>query len=251
LKRVRLIFIAVSIMTATAVFAASSTTEARLIATDRIPGAKGVVQVRTDGSTTTLVVELDDMKPALLFGGDYCTYVFWIVAPDGEARNMGEIMLDGEHGKLSTATDLRRFGMLVTAEPHFLPSAPSRFVVLKTRPRDAAFPDIPYRASDTPYNYERDTLRGALSSDGEAITDVHQALSAFRLAQRAHVETLLPEDFLILKQALERTLDLARESAAVAEVRAAARETVRLAVGAERLVRQGDVTRSADAAVFN
>jgi len=111
------------------------------------------------------------------------------------------------------------------------------------------FPAVKYRSTDVNYNYERDTLRGAMPARTDTATDVHQALVAFRLIQRVHAEELLPEEFQIVRAVLEQTLRLAREKAATDEIRASARETVRLAADAQRLVREGGVARQADAVV--
>src|SRR5215813_5625887 len=68
--------------------------------TDRLPEASGTIQLECRGGTTLLDVEVDSMKPASLFGGDYNTHVLWVVPPRGVAENRGEIILDGSRGKV-------------------------------------------------------------------------------------------------------------------------------------------------------
>ena len=104
-----------------------------LRSTDRLPEASGIVRVERKGGTTDVDVEVDAMKPASLFGGDYNTYVLWAVPPRGAAENLGEIPLDGGHGALHVSTAATSFAVLVTAEPHFLVSTPSPFVVLENK----------------------------------------------------------------------------------------------------------------------
>src|SRR5437868_5119188 len=101
--------------------------------TDRLPEASGSARVERKGGTTEIDVELDSMKPASLFGGDYNTYVLWVVPPVGPAENLGEIPLDGSRGVLRASTSATVFAVLVTAEPHYLVSAPSAFVVLENK----------------------------------------------------------------------------------------------------------------------
>src|SRR5947208_12722602 len=60
----------------------------RLRSTDRLPGAGGEVRIERKGGTTEIEVNLDAMKPASLFGGDYNTYVLWAVPPGGPAENL-------------------------------------------------------------------------------------------------------------------------------------------------------------------
>jgi hypothetical protein len=80
---------------------------------------------------------------------------------------------------------------------------------------------------------------------------VHQALAAFRLAQRAHAEEYLGREFDPVREALDRTLRLAREKAAIDVIRESARETVELASAAERLLRESAVARQADTTSLN
>lgn len=67
-------------------------------------------------------------QPATL--GPYMTYVLWAVTIDGRALNLGSIELSGDRGVLKTSAPLSQFALIVTAEPHFAVSAPSRGIVL-------------------------------------------------------------------------------------------------------------------------
>src|SRR6516225_2086999 len=66
-----------------------------LRSTERLPEASGVARVERMGGTTVIEVEVDSMRPASLFGGDYNTFVLWVVPPGGRAENMGEFTLNG------------------------------------------------------------------------------------------------------------------------------------------------------------
>jgi len=243
----RTVLLAILLLCLVAIVAAYAASDLKLVPTDRIPAASGSVRVSGDA----VDVRLDGMKPALLFGGDYNTYILWVVSPDGETRNEGEFVIEGDRSRVLISTTLRTFGILVTAEPHYRVTAPSRFVVLQNEVHGEEFRKISYRTSETPYHYERDTLDDALAAKGKVRTDVHQALAAFRLAQRAHAEKYLGTEFEIIRQALDRTLRLAREKGTAEEIRVAARETVELASAAERLLREGALARQADAASLN
>src|SRR5262245_55726955 len=123
----------------TAVSCVQGTSEKILLrSTDRLPEASGAVKVERKGGTTEVEVELESMKPASLFGGDYNTYVLWVVPPRGPVENLGEIALDGSHARLKASTSSKSFAVLVSAEPHFLVSAPSAFVVLSNEAGERA-----------------------------------------------------------------------------------------------------------------
>ena len=75
-----------------------------LRSTDRLPEASGAARVECKGGTTTIELELDSIRPASLFGGDYNTYVLWVVPPGGRAENLGEIILDGNQAAVQAST---------------------------------------------------------------------------------------------------------------------------------------------------
>jgi hypothetical protein len=207
-----------------------------LRSTDRLPEASGSALVERKGGTTEIEVDVNSMKPAALFGGDYNTYVLWVVPPDGAAINIGEVTLNGSRGKASASTPESEFAILVTAEPHYLVSAPSAFVLLESKP------ELQGRTVRQPliegvYNFNRSSLSDVKAAKGTVDTEVRQAFTAVRLAHRAGAETLVPVEFGEAQRALEQTLALSRDQKDKIEIAAQARETVRLAVAAQHLAR--------------
>jgi hypothetical protein len=205
-----------------------------LRSTERLPGASGTVRVERMGGTTEIEAEIDSMKPASLFGGDYNTYVLWVVPPEGPAENLGEITIEGDQGKLRASTAAASFAVLVTAEPHYLVSAPSGFVVLENKPSGAR-PDVHYAVIQGEYNFERNTLEDVKQASGRVHTEVRQAFTAVRLAQRARAPELATPEFMKAERSLDWTLKLWHQNGDREEIAAQARETVRLAVAAQRL----------------
>lgn len=63
--------------------------------------------------------------------GPYTTYVLWAVTIDGRASNLGAIETKRGRGELETSTRLSQFALIVTAEPHFAVTAPSKTVALR------------------------------------------------------------------------------------------------------------------------
>jgi hypothetical protein len=207
-----------------------------LRSTDRLPEASGAVRVERRGGTTDIDVEIGSMKPASLFGGDYNTYVLWVVPSRGAAENLGEIPLDGDRGRLRASTTATAFAALVTAEPHYLVDTPSPFLILQNE-QDTNAPEIHYAVLEGVYNFERSTLADSKRAKGRVHTDVRQAFTAVRLAQRAGAATVASEEFERSERALDQTFSLWHQHAAHDEIAAQARETVRLAVAAQRLAR--------------
>src|SRR5262245_14083896 len=77
-----------------------SLTAVRFLATERLPGAGGEAKVEYKNGVTEIEIELDRMRPAWSFGGDFNTYVLWAVSPEGHTDNLGEFILNGNRSKL-------------------------------------------------------------------------------------------------------------------------------------------------------
>ncbi|HEY1342264.1 MAG TPA: OmpA family protein [Bryobacteraceae bacterium] len=97
--------------------------------TELMPTARGEAKVESQMGSTKIETSLDHMTPAGQYGPEYMTYVLWGVTPEGRAVNLGEVVLDGDHAKLLSTTDLQTFGLIVTAEPYFAVTQPSDVVV--------------------------------------------------------------------------------------------------------------------------
>jgi hypothetical protein len=208
-----------------------------LRSTYRLPEASGTIMVERMGGTTGIEVKLDSMKPAMLFGGDYNTYVLWLVPPGGAAENRGEITLDGSRASAGAETSHSEFAIIITAEPHFLVSAPSAFVVLENEASNSSR-RIQQPLIEGVYNFDRSSLDQVQKARGKIHTDVKQAFTAVRLADRSNASTLAAEEFAEAQRALQQTIAFWRERRDRSEIAAQARETVRLAVAAQRLAQE-------------
>jgi len=206
----------------------------QLRSTDRLPDAAGDARVERRGGTTEIEIHLDSLKPASLFGGDYNTYVLWIVPPRGPAENAAEVQLDGDRSSVHASTAASTFALLVTAEPHYLVTTPSPFLVLENASQPGTGM-VQYEVAEGVYNFERSTLGDVKTARGKVHTDVRQAYTAVRLAQRAQASRFAPEALEEAQRALDQTLNLWRRRVERSEIAAQARATVRLALTAQHL----------------
>jgi len=94
-----------------------------------MPAARGEAKVDSQMGSTKIETTLDRLSPANQFGPEYMTFVLWGITPEGRATNLGEVVLDGNHSKLLSTTELQTFGLIVTAEPYFAVTQPSDVVV--------------------------------------------------------------------------------------------------------------------------
>lgn len=116
----------------------------KLRGTTRYAQVNGSAEIKHKGGYTEVRLSLKDVVTP----GEkqYTTYVVWAVTPEGLTDNLGELrpqknpyvnlwLLDKIpqprrwEGMLETATRFRTFGLVVTAEPHFLVQSPSRQVI--------------------------------------------------------------------------------------------------------------------------
>jgi hypothetical protein len=208
--------------------------ELDLESTDRVPGAHGRARLQGMHDSTAVEVELSGMKPATLFGGDYNTYILWALAGDDGIENLGEFQLDGTHSRLNAATSFATFALVVTAEPHFLVQKPSPFIALHT-PQEKGRVLITYPIVEGAYNFERDTLSGVKPAAGLVHTEVKQAWTAVRLAQRMGAEEFAVSELAEVERSLDLTMALLRQGGNRKEITAQARQTVRLAVTVQNL----------------
>lgn len=222
--------------------------------TERLPRASGEAKVGRKKGSTEIEIELDEMKPATYFGGDYATYVLWVVSPEGHTDNAGEFILQGNRGKLNVSTPLDTFGMFVTAEPHFLVEVPSRFVVLEnTRPannltgRMLESSNIKYRGFDGIYNAVQETLVNEREVKGETRSDVRQAKVALMLAERAQAEKFAPNEYGQAKSSFQKVAEAAEAAVDKRILMTMGHETVRLAVAAEKLAKERSMQAALDA----
>src|SRR5512140_986093 len=212
----------------------------KFLGTQRLPKASGEAKVERKRGTTEVEIELDEMKPASFFGGDLNTYVLWTVSPEGIAKNAGEFILRGNRSKLNVSTPLTNFGMFVTAEPHFLVTTPSRFVVLEnTHPASnitgglLGISQIRYKGFDGMYRFDRETLSTVDETKGETRSDLAQAETAVELARRAGAAQFATAELAKAREALEKARAAAGHSVDKRSVMLLGHDVVRLAVQAQ------------------
>src|SRR4029078_2982454 len=82
------------------VLATTSTSTVHFHGTDRLPRGSGEGRIERGGTSMRIHVELHDMKPATLFGGDFNTYVIWTMSSPEDVQNIGECALVGDRCRL-------------------------------------------------------------------------------------------------------------------------------------------------------
>jgi outer membrane protein OmpA-like peptidoglycan-associated protein len=114
------------------------TTNVDLRGTALMPTAKGKVRVDSTAGATRMKADTTKMVPPETFGPEFLTYVLWAISPEGNAKNLGELVLKngGDNSSIETTTSLQAFGLIVTAEPYWAVSQPSDVVVMENEVRN-------------------------------------------------------------------------------------------------------------------
>ena len=135
--------------------------------------------------------------------GPFSTYVLWAVSVDGRGNNLGSLEVKDGRGSLEASTPLSQFALIVSAEPHFAVSAPSRAIVLQ---------NLGTRVQGAKINIAAFKLRmdySALEAQPRAATanmpsDLVQARYALDIAEAAEADRLAPREYTETEQLLAR-----------------------------------------------
>jgi outer membrane protein OmpA-like peptidoglycan-associated protein len=221
--------------------------------TTRLPRLRGEAKVTRSGRRGTRVeMSIENLPRAFELGGVYTTYVLWAVSPEGRADNLGEIKRSGSaviDSKVDVTTPLQTFALIVTAEPHFLVSSPSRMVVLENlppaRPGGAEVATIPVRYLGNTSDYFNQTrVPDVADADyARTPTSLLGARQAVSLARFAGAETDAPDELKEATAQLAQAESAWRLKQADAEIDSLARRATSLGAKAEEIAAERKAAR--------
>ncbi|MEP6993962.1 MAG: OmpA family protein [Acidobacteriota bacterium] len=113
-------------------FPERSTVKLKMISTNRVAPAEADAAVKFKDGQARIEIEYERLPPAILFGGDITSYVCWAVARDGNAENLGELIVRDSKGGAEYHTGQKEFALLITAEPYPMVLMPSDLVVFSS-----------------------------------------------------------------------------------------------------------------------
>jgi hypothetical protein len=224
------------------------------------PNAKGEAIVESKTGRTEIDVRFEHVAPSQQFGPEYLTYVLWALTPEGQARNLGEVLANGsDKAHTHVTTDLQAFGLIVTAEPYSAVRLPSDVVVIENQVRPdtiGSTQPIQVRYELMPrgtYTYNVPSGSGAAEpgaggpkvsmGEYEATLQVYQALNAIQIAQSQGAGQYAPEVLDKARQKYEKARQLLTARAGRSAVVTAARDATQTAEDARTLA----MTRKRDA----
>lgn len=215
-----------------------------------LPEARGTVGLVGKVGALDANAAFMGIPPASRFGAEYLTYVLWAMTPEGRPVNIAEILVQGADarlvapsGKSKVTTDLKAFGLAVTAEPYFAVTTPSDVVIMD----NVARPEAGERPEDSEAKYEvlpkgyyimnvspREVR--PVAADPGMTFEILEARNAVQIARWAGADRYAPETLnvamLLLRQA---EVEQARKKQDLQEVMKTARVAVEIAEDARVL----------------
>jgi outer membrane protein OmpA-like peptidoglycan-associated protein len=213
-------------------------------------GAEGEGEVEFQDGRARVEVKVRRMPdPARL--GPFSTYVLWAVTADGRANNIGSIETENGLGSLEATTSLAQFALIVSAEPHFAVTAPSKYLVLRNlgkriRGQRVMIPGLTERLDYK--NLARQTLDP--KARYKVPPDLVQARYALAIATGAEADQYAAQEFGQAKTLLAKAEEAqaSKKSSVRKTVPLIARDAVQMAEDARRQAILG--RQAADAATL-
>jgi outer membrane protein OmpA-like peptidoglycan-associated protein len=175
-----------------------------------LPKAKGQAIVESKQGRTEIDAHFEGLAAPQGFGLEYMTYVLWAITPEGRPRNLGEVVANSsDKANLHVTTDLKAFGLLVTAEPYSAVRQPGDVVVAENYVREdtiGKIEEINVKYDLMPRGHYTWNMSNQLKAEVanapkvsmkkyEALLELYQAQNAVAIARNAGANTYAPNTF--------------------------------------------------------
>src|SRR5207249_1842948 len=91
----------------------------------------GRSEIKREGTVSQIKIDIDRIPAPKTLDPALNTYVVWAVSPAGIFDNLGELQINGNKAQLNATTRFGQFGILITAEPHYMVDTPSSAVAYR------------------------------------------------------------------------------------------------------------------------
>jgi hypothetical protein len=199
----------------------------------------GKADLRRDGGVTRVKLEAERLAPPSALGAAFSTYAVWAVSPEGILENMGELNVQRGKGTIEATTRFGQFGILITAEPHYMVDLPSSAVAYRSSGprREVRHFIVPVEVGAYDYaGIQAVTSRGAHSS-------VTQARVAVQIAENAGAGRLAEPELRRARVALASMEELLARAAPVDIIWPTASEAIRWSHRAAAIARSREGQR--------
>ena len=176
-------------------FPERSSVDLKMAATARVAPSQAEASVKFKDGQGSVKVEYSKLPPAIVFGGDATSYVVWAIARDGNAENLGELIVLDSSGSGSYRTGQKEFALMVTAEPYNLVLKPSDLVCFTSvapAPKKTKSTPITFSGFVAPPRVENPQI-GSMKYSGSEPVEVIQAQRVLAQAKAMGAEKYAPD----------------------------------------------------------
>lgn len=151
----------------------------------------GRSEMKRDGNVSQIKIDIDRIAAPKTLDPALSTYVVWAVSGEGIFDNLGELQINGNKGQFNATTRFGQFGILITAEPHYMVDRPNSAVAYRgqTPKSDVRRKTVSIEVGS--YDYSSLVPTTAIGVQGWVV----QARAAFQIAKAAGADRLAPEEF--------------------------------------------------------
>jgi hypothetical protein len=195
----------------------------------------GKADLQRAGTVSRVRIEVERVQPPGSLGTGLNTYVVWTVSPEGVFDNIGSLEVENGKGRLEATTRFEQFGILITAEPHYMVDRPNSAIAFQNQsPRNEEVRrlTIPVNIGFEDYSAIQLAPQGALPSL------IVQSRTAFQIARNAEAERWAQAEFRQARVALDTTEEMLKRAAPLEILEPSANETIRRSQQAIVMVRE-------------
>lgn len=199
-----------------------------------VPRGEGTGEVEFQDGRARIEVDLEELPDPWNLG-PYTTYVLWALTLEGRASNLGTLSVSQGNAELKTSAPLSQFALIVTAEPHFAVTAPSKAVVMRNLADRVKGQQSTVRTLLERADYA--TLKPqSIDPKGKVPLDLYQARYAVAIAQAVGAEEFAPQAYARASGLLQsaETAQANKKSSVRKTVPPTARDAVQAAEDARR-----------------
>jgi hypothetical protein len=151
----------------------------------------GRTELKHEGTVSQIKIDIDRIAAPKTLNPALNTYVVWAVSPEGIFDNLGELQINGNKGQFNATTRFGQFGILITAEPHYMVDRPSSAVAYRSQTPKSDVRRKTVSIEIGSYDYSSLVPTTSVGIQGWVV----QARAAFQIAKTAGADRLAPEEF--------------------------------------------------------
>jgi len=183
----------------------------------------GKVDFDRIGTLSLIRIDIDKLQSVQKLSPAMNAYIVWAVSPEGGFENVGELPVVDGKGRMETTTRFDHFGILITAEPHYMVDRPNSVIAFRNQaPKSDAIRRAPVSVEVGTYDYSK------LKPEAATVPGlVAQARAALQVASGAQADRYAEAEFRLAQITLNTLEEMLGRSTAQDILQPVANESIR------------------------